>query len=252
LFRRATVDQWIALEEEHAALPPPTGRQRAEVAGVYLLACLALWASQDLHRPTWLLVRNLEIIPLEHLRLAKRLWWAWWVIGCYCIPTGLYARYVMGMSWADLGLRTEGLLRHAWVYLVGFAIVLPLVFVVAGTPEFQETYPFFRESGNDLVPTLVWEVSYALQFGALEFFFRGFLLFAAFRVVGPWAIFAMMLPYLAIHFPKPPLEALASILAGGALGLVALRTRSILFGVVIHVGVAWTMDALAVWYRFHP
>lgn len=219
---------------------------------MYLLACLALWASQDLHRPMWTLVKQLDLVPKGHRGLTKRLVWCWWVIGCYAVPTGLYARYVMKMSWADLGLRTEGLLKHAWVYLAAFAIVLPLVFAVAGTDEFRDTYPFYRRAGDALGPTLLWEGSYALQFVALEFFFRGFLLFAAFRVVGPWAIFAMMLPYLAIHFPKPPLEALASIIAGAALGIVALRTRSILFGMVIHVGVAWTMDALAIWYRLRP
>ncbi len=251
-LRRATVDQWVALEDEHAALPAPTGRQRAEVVGVYLLACLALWASQDLHRPTWALIKHTDWISREHRGLAKHLWWCWWGIGCYVVPTGLYARYVMKMSWADLGLRTEGLFKHAWVYVAGFAIVLPLVFLVAGTPEFQDTYPFYRRSGDELTTTLMWELSYAVQFGALEFFFRGFLLFAAWRVAGPWAIFAMMLPYLAIHFPKPPLEALASIVAGAALGIVALRTKSILFGIVIHVGVAWTMDALAIWYRLNP
>ena len=249
MLRRLTWDQWRALEDEFAALDPPTERERADVVGLYLVACLALWASQDLHKPLWYAIKGASWIPGEHRSLARHLVWCWWVIACYSVPAWAYGRYVLGMSLRDLGWRTDGLLKHAWIYVAGFAIVLPLVFVVAPTPGFPETYPFYRAAGRDLGPTLLWEASYAAQFAALEFFFRGFLLFGAFRVVGPWAIFAMMLPYLAIHFPKPPLEALASIVAGAALGLVALRTKSIVFGVVIHVGVAWTMDALAVWHR---
>ncbi len=49
-----------------------------------------------------------------------------------------------------------------------------------------------------------------------------------------------------IHFyGKPFPETIGAIFAGIILGTLAMRTRSIWGGVLIHVGVAMTMDALA-------
>jgi membrane protease YdiL (CAAX protease family) len=59
----------------------------------------------------------------------------------------------------------------------------------------------------------------------------------------------MVTPYMMIHFGKPGAEAVGAILAGAALGLVALRTRSIYAGMAIHIAVAWSMDLLALWRK---
>ncbi len=58
----------------------------------------------------------------------------------------------------------------------------------------------------------------------------------------------MTIPYCMIHFGKPMPEALGAIGAGVVLGLLSLKTRSIWLGAAIHIGVAWTMDALAIWH----
>jgi membrane protease YdiL (CAAX protease family) len=58
-------------------------------------------------------------------------------------------------------------------------------------------------------------------------------------------VFVAVAPYCMIHFTKPLLEVLAAIPAGIVLGLLAMRARSIWGGAALHVGVAWTMDALA-------
>ncbi len=42
----------------------------------------------------------------------------------------------------------------------------------------------------------------------------------------------------------PPVD-----VAGLALGMVALHTRSIYAGMVIHIAVAWSMDLLALFHR---
>jgi membrane protease YdiL (CAAX protease family) len=79
----------------------------------------------------------------------------------------------------------------------------------------------------------------------LEFFFRGFLIFALARYIGSLAIFVMIVPYAMIHFGKPFAECLGSVIAGIALGTIALRTGSIYGGVFVHCGVAWSMDLFA-------
>ena len=65
------------------------------------------------------------------------------------------------------------------------------------------------------------------------------------RALGANAIFVMIVPYCMIHYGKPMPETLGAIGAGLILGTLAMRTRSIWGGVLIHVGVAMTMDVLA-------
>jgi membrane protease YdiL (CAAX protease family) len=56
----------------------------------------------------------------------------------------------------------------------------------------------------------------------------------------------MVVPYCMIHYGKPMPETLGAIVAGIVLGTLAMRTRSIWGGVLIHIAVAITMDMMAV------
>jgi hypothetical protein len=63
------------------------------------------------------------------------------------------------------------------------------------------------------------------------------------------AIFAMVVPYCMIHYGKPYLEAHGAIVAGVVLGTLAMRTRSIYAGFLLHISVACGMDLLALYKR---
>ena len=130
-----------------------------------------------------------------------------------------------------------------------FFVVIPLVFIVSHHPNFLHTYPFYPQAAHSWTELLLWELSYAAQFLALEFFFRGFVLLSLARYIGAYAIFFMAVPYTMIHFQKPLPETLGAIFAGVALGTLALRTRSIFGGVFIHVAVAWSMDLMALFQK---
>lgn len=248
LLRRATLEQWEILEREHAELGPASAADRNRLLGLYLVVTVVLVAQNYVIGPTF------GLLP-ESLRfgddgpLVRRLWWAWLVTGLYVVPLALYSRGVMGLRAREVGLDPSGFVRHAWLYVTGYLIVLPLVILVSSDPHFLATYPFYDDAANSWRELLLWEGSYAVQFVALEYFFRGVMLFAAFRVLGPWAIPMMVIPYTMIHFGKPAPECVGAIVAGTALGIVALRTRAIYAGMVIHIGVAWTMDLLALWHE---
>ncbi len=156
-------------------------------------------------------------------------WWSGWrVTGYVIIP--------MLVLLAMPGQRIRDLL---------FLCVLPAVLLASTTHSFRHTYPFYRlanRSGTDL---WCWEALYAAQFVSLEFFFRGFILNGLRRALGSNAIFVMIVPYCMIHFQKPMPETLGAIGAGLILGTLAMRTKSIWGGVCIHIGVAMTMDVLA-------
>ena len=59
------------------------------------------------------------------------------------------------------------------------------------------------------------------------------------------AIFAMAVPYCMIHYGKPYLETNGAIVAGIVLGSLAMRTRSIYAGFLVHATVAVLNDILA-------
>ena len=63
--------------------------------------------------------------------------------------------------------------------------------------------------------------------------------------MGSLAIFVMVVPYATVHFTKPFAECMGSIIAGIALGTIALRTRSIWGGAALHATVGLSMDLLA-------
>ncbi|MEL7029055.1 MAG: CPBP family intramembrane glutamic endopeptidase, partial [Pseudomonadota bacterium] len=70
------------------------------------------------------------------------------------------------------------------------------------------------------------------------------------RAFGYYAIAIMTIPYAMIHFGKPMGETFGAIVAGYALGYLALKTRSVAPGIFLHCGVALTMDLL-VMVRHH-
>jgi membrane protease YdiL (CAAX protease family) len=119
---------------------------------------------------------------------------------------------------------------------------LPVVWIASRTEAFTSVYPFYRGPRQ-----LSWELLYGLTFVSLEFFFRGFGVFALEPVMGRLAIFVMMIPYTMVHFQKPLPEVVGAVAAGIVLGHMALRTRSIWGGTAVHLAVAWTMDALALY-----
>lgn len=63
-----------------------------------------------------------------------------------------------------------------------------------------------------------------------------------FQLIGWWAIPAMAAPYCLLHLDKPLPEMVTSLFGGLLLGVVALRTRSILAGVLSHVTLAIGTD----------
>ncbi|MBN2340112.1 MAG: CPBP family intramembrane metalloprotease [Deltaproteobacteria bacterium] len=146
------------------------------------------------------------------------------------------------LSFREIGLSTQGFLSHLMIYTVLFVPVLIAVIAVSFSAEFTEYYPFYEQSMRSSFDFWIWELFYIAQFFALEFFFRGFMLQPTRKSMGSAGIVAMMVPYVMIHYGKPITECFAAVIAGTILGTLALRTRSIWAGFLLHVSVALSMD----------
>ncbi|MGD8607871.1 MAG: CPBP family intramembrane metalloprotease [Myxococcales bacterium] len=177
--------------------------------------------------------------------LLARAWWSGTRVVTYVVIPVLTIIAMPGERIRDYYLSFRGFRKHLWIYLVLYLLVLPAVLFVATQDQFLRTYPFYKYANQSWWHFARWEFLYATQFLALEFFFRGYMLQGLRHKFGYGAIFVMVVPYCMIHYPKPLPETLGAIVAGTVLGTLAMRTRSIWGGVLIHVGVALTMDWLA-------
>ena len=251
LWRKLFADPWRAIDEEAA-------RERAELAATGAID----------RRPLWVLIVVALVMVFQEYwgdrnafdrlfpTLADRPRWgtlyefSWWsgakLVGYLIVPAVIVNR--VGIRLSDCGLSFAGLRKHAWIYLSLFGAIAPVIFLASRTEAFQATYPFYKLAARSWTDLLAWEAMYASTFFALEFFFRGFMLFLLRRAFGANAIFVMIVPYCMIHFHKPVPEVVGAIFAGIILGTLALRTRSIWCGVLIHISVAWSMDLLALWH----
>ena len=161
----------------------------------------------------------------------------------------LVIKYIFKERIRDYGFKWSKSNRILVLYAVMFVLVFILALVFSHTDAFQRKYPFYKSAANSWTEFLIWELSYAVQFFMLEFFFRGFILFTLARYLGSLAVFVMTVPYVMLHFTKPLPETCGAFFAGIALGTLALRTKSIYGGVVLHVSIALSMDILTLFHR---
>lgn len=179
------------------------------------------------------------------------LFWGVGQVIAYTVPPLLAIKLVLKERVRDYGVRIRGIGRHAPVYAMLLGVSVPFVVAASYTVAFQAKYPFYDLApGEGLWPEMaLWWAVYALQFAALEFFFRGFMVHGLSGRLGYMAVFVMVVPYNMLHFGKPMAEALAAIVGGAVLGSLSLRSRSIWWGVAVHVGVAGTMDVAALIHK---
>lgn len=140
-------------------------------------------------------------------------------------------------------------------YLILLLLMSIPIAIASFQQDFQAQYPYFKNlnisriarlsdhSDNFIIASL--ETAYLSRFLFVEFFFRGLLIFALVRYLGNEVVLPVAIAYCILHFGKPWLEALSSLFGGYILGVLALRTRSIFGGVILHMGIAFLMELFA-------
>ncbi|MFT3836719.1 MAG: type II CAAX endopeptidase family protein [Myxococcaceae bacterium] len=188
--------------------------------------------------------------------VLSHLWW-------FCSALVLYMPLPLLIAYGTKGSfnRSYGLRLGDWragLKIAGLllAVMLPAVFIASRLKAFEGQYPLAGPSAYTLRPQgkpeqlswtlfLVYEAGYMAYFIGWEFFFRGWMLNGLLPRFGrAGAILIQMAPFAIMHLGKAELEALGSIIAGIALGVLALRTRSFWYGALLHMAVALWMDCL--------
>lgn len=149
-------------------------------------------------------------------------------------------------SWSQYGLGLPAPGRRklaAWGFLTLTILSLPAFYFGAQNTDMQKLYPFYRPFTDNL-EFAFYELTYFPFFLAIEFIFRGYLLFglesiephhvrpaaggaAAPIFFGKYALLIQMLSYTAWHLGKPLPELWGTLVWGIAAGAVAWAVRSI-------------------------
>lgn len=137
--------------------------------------------------------------------------------------------------------------RHAFIAYYGQSLAQVLGYA-APYPYSPFFKPHFYAAG-----LVYYELATGFYMFCWEFFFRGFLLFglARARFLGvAGAIFVQTLPFTLLHWSvvpgasKPPLEIASAFFGGIILGVLAWRTRSFVYGFLIHWAISVTLDLM--------
>ena len=157
-------------------------------------------------------------------------------------------------------------LRWTLIAWVGMALVLAVVVSLPSLrSQFQGQYlygrlsqplagvgPVFFMQHVNLKALLYYELAMGFYMFCWEFFFRGFLLFGLQKsFLGTWgAVIVQAILFALLHWSyvhtasKPPVEVLSALPGGIILGILALRTRSFLYGFLAHWAISLTLDLI--------
>jgi hypothetical protein len=152
-----------------------------------------------------------------------------------------------GLTWRNFDARP---------YLILLGLMVPLVLGASFTEGFLNYYPTFKLQIAARVEALpawatvtLYESAYALDFVWEELMLRGFMVVGMVAFMGRGAVMPMVAVYCFRHFAKPFGEALSSIFGGWILGVIALRSRSLMGGVLVHIGIALMMELFAILHK---
>lgn len=134
---------------------------------------------------------------------------------------------------------------------VAVPVLLLSAYVGSSDPAIQAEYPLAKSMMTKRTLFLVVECFYIVYYISWEFFFRGFMVFGLEKRFGALsAILIQTIPSVLVHVGKPVSECFGAVVAGLVFGYLAIRTRSILYPVLLHTVVGIGTDAFVTMHFF--
>lgn len=146
---------------------------------------------------------------------------------------------------SDYGLKIGDYKSGLIISFLFLFVMVIIIWFVSATPAFAEKYPHLSSAKNDWNTFLIFELGMLVYMIAWEFIWRGFMLFGLEKKFGYYSVLIQMIPFVILHNGKPFLETFGAIFGGIALGILALRTRSVYYCIVTHIGVMYSIDLIS-------
>ena len=152
-------------------------------------------------------------------------------------------RMVFKRKLSEFGFRM-GDKRYGFRFVaIALPVLLWAAYVGSSGSTMQAEYPLAKSAMGYLPLFVAVEVFYLIYYVSWEFLFRGFMLFGLERKFGALtAILIQTIPSAIVHIGKPASESFGAIFAGLVFGYLAIRTRSILYPLILHAVVGIGTD----------
>jgi membrane protease YdiL (CAAX protease family) len=136
--------------------------------------------------------------------------------------------------------RRYGLRLGEWrwgvaLLVAGLTVMTPIILALASVDSFRAYYSV----SNASLPAAV--AGSLVELVPAEFLFRGFLMFALWRRIGPLALVVQLIPFVLTHVGKPEIELWSTFIGGSLFAWLDWRTRSIIWSALGHVYVLTLM-----------
>jgi membrane protease YdiL (CAAX protease family) len=171
-----------------------------------------------------------------------------WFIGdfitFFVVPI-LIIRFILKEKSNNYGLQVGDYKTGLSLSVVFILIMFTTIWFFSSTPEFVSKYPHLQSVRSDWGRFLIYEMGMLMYMISWEFLWRGFMLFGLKEKFGYYSVLIQMIPFVILHNGKPAPETFGAILGGIALGVLALRTNSIYYCVITHMGVMLSIDLIS-------
>ncbi len=166
----------------------------------------------------------------------------WSLVFLLLLPALIYRLVVGRLDGAGLGWGDP---RFGLPAVLGLSVIaVPIIILASSDPGLALTYPWPGAwAGENAINLAVWAGVYFLYYVSFEAFYRGFVLNTAAKAVGvSSALWLQTIMATLIHVGKPLPELLAAAPASLLFGVLALRSRSILYPALLHLVIGLTLD----------
>ena len=155
----------------------------------------------------------------------------------------LIIKFVIKKKIEDFGLKLPIKQKEAILYSSLILLFsLPIMLYFGNQFNFQS---YYQGSGQKLLNSFfIFTLTSFIYYLSEEFVFRGFLLFNLFEDLGDFSIYVSGILFSLFHIGKPINEVFFALVLGIALGYLALKTKSILPGTIVHLALALILNTL--------
>jgi membrane protease YdiL (CAAX protease family) len=172
----------------------------------------------------------------------------YWFIGdffTFFILSIIVIKFILKENLRNYGLQFGDYRTGLILSAIFFLVMIPAIWFFSATPDFSEKYPHLLSTRNNYKEFFIYESGMMLYMISWEFIWRGFMLFGLKEKFGYYSVMIQMIPFVILHNGKPAAETFGAIAGGIALGVLALRTNSILYCVITHMGIMFTIDLIS-------
>ena len=166
-------------------------------------------------------------IALDHYHTIWNAWFSSFLY--YIILPVIVITVILRKNPLDFGLKLGNPRIWGFYVIIMCLIAFPLLYAYRHSPTFQSYYGIAQFNFiNYFLVTFV-------NIFAIEFLFRGFLLFGLREKWKEGSILIQMIPFVLIHLGKPELETLSTIITGIYFGYAAYRGKSFWPAFIMHM-----------------